>query len=51
MLTSADVLFVVNGAASVAERSLLQHRTWCRSMKCVFVSDVAFPVDEGIYSL
>ena len=32
-------LFVVLGSLIRAERSLLQHRTWCRNVRCFFVTD------------
>lgn len=39
--SSAAILYVVMGSARAAERSLLQHRTWCQHALCAFVTDDA----------
>ena len=47
-LSASEVLFVINSARVVADRSLLQHRTWCATMRCVYVTDSAFAPDPGM---
>ena len=51
LLTASNILFIVNGGAAVAERSRLQHRTWCNGFRCVFVTDEGFVADDGMLSI
>ena len=37
--SSSSVLYVVMGSVHSVERSLLQHRTWCRHARCAFVTE------------
>ena len=37
--TDDPVLYLIMGSAASAERAALQHRTWCRTARCAFVTD------------
>lgn len=49
----SDILFIINGAAAVHERSLRQHRTWCSTprTRCIFLTDEAYEHESGMHVL
>ncbi len=38
---SSSIYYIIMGSTNRLDRSLLQHRTWCQSARCFFVSDDA----------